>query len=106
MGVVIAITRADTRMVVCPPLRMVREGILEDLKPHAVEPFAEPASANETRGTPDDELALIRATAKGVRLLQQGRERRDLDREVGPRDGPDGVGFEHGHRWKRGIDAG
>jgi len=67
MGVVIAITRADTRMVVCPPLRMVREGILEDLKPHAVEPFAEPASANETRGTPDDELALIRATAKGDR---------------------------------------
>jgi RNA polymerase sigma-70 factor (ECF subfamily) len=63
--------RADTRRIVCPPSLVIRKGVLKDVEPHAVEPFVSPAQADEAkevaRGTPEQELALIRATARGDR---------------------------------------
>ena len=56
MGAVIAITEADA-LRMRPPLAVIRKGILKDLEPHAL-----PRS-----GTPEEELALIRKTARGDR---------------------------------------
>jgi RNA polymerase sigma-70 factor (ECF subfamily) len=71
MGAAVWMTRAGTRRIVCPPSPVIRKGVLKDVEPHAVEPFVTPAPAVEAadirRGTPEDELALIRATARGDR---------------------------------------
>jgi RNA polymerase sigma-70 factor (ECF subfamily) len=50
---------------------VIRKGVLKDVEPDAVEPFVLPAPADGAkdsgRGTPEEELALIRATARGDR---------------------------------------
>jgi RNA polymerase sigma-70 factor (ECF subfamily) len=71
VAAVIGITEANTRRIVCPPSLVIRKGVLKDLEPDAVEPFVTPAPADEAggpaRGTPEEELALIRRTARGDR---------------------------------------
>jgi RNA polymerase sigma-70 factor (ECF subfamily) len=71
VGAAIWMTRAGTRRIVCPPALVIRKGVLKDVEPHSVQPFVAPASADEAhdsgRGSPEEELALIRATARGDR---------------------------------------
>ena len=63
----IGITAAGTRRIVCPPSLVIRRGALEEAKP---QPLFESAPADPARreGTAPEELAFIRASARGDRV--------------------------------------